>query len=130
MPERPGSRNRKSLEMKVDGPLNPSVSLHIVRDGQIEAPSRRQVTMRAWLSLTLFFGGLVMLTSACATSEEWSDWRGHNSHFASGTHGVFSLRNNRDGSNPRVSRTDVDAARQENWWGKAITVSPEQIFQN
>jgi hypothetical protein len=29
-----------------------------------------------------------------------------------------------------VSRTDVDAARSENWWGKAITVSPEQIFQN
>jgi len=86
--------------------------------------------MRAWVSLALFFGGVVMLTSACATSEEWSDWRSHNTHFASGTHGVFSLRNNRDGSNPRVSRTDVDAARQENWWGKAITVSPEQIFQN
>jgi hypothetical protein len=120
----------QSLEMKVDGPVSPSVSLRLVRDRRIEAPSRRQVTMRAWLSLALFLGGVVMLTSACATSEEWSDWRGHNTHFASGTHGVFSLRNNRDGTNPRVSRTDVDAARQENWWGKAITVSPEQIFQN
>jgi hypothetical protein len=29
-----------------------------------------------------------------------------------------------------VTRTDVEAARQESWWGKAITVSPEQIFQN
>jgi hypothetical protein len=29
-----------------------------------------------------------------------------------------------------VRRTDIDAARQENWWGEAITVSPEQIFQN
>ena len=62
--------------------------------------------------------------------DEWSEWRGHTTHFASGTHGVFSLRNNKDGSNPRVARTDVDAARAENWWGKAITVSPEQIFQN
>ena len=86
--------------------------------------------MRAWLSLASFLGGIVLLTSACATSEEWSEWRGHTTHFASGTHGVFSLRNNNDGSNPRVARTDVDAARSENWWGKAITVSPEQIFQN
>ena len=86
--------------------------------------------MRAWLSLVLFFASVVMLTSACATSEEWAEWRNHNTHFASGTHGVFSLRNNRDGSNPRVRRTDVDAARTESWWGKAITVSPEQIFQN
>jgi len=40
------------------------------------------------------------------------------------------MKNNKDGSNPRVSRSDVDAARQETWWGKAITVNPEQIFQN
>ena len=86
--------------------------------------------MRAWLSLTTVVGGVMMFTAACATSEEWAEWRSHNTHFASGTHGMFSLRNNRDGSNPRVTRTDVEAARQESWWGKAITVSPEQIFQN
>jgi len=86
--------------------------------------------MRAWISMALFFGGLMMLTSACATSEEWSEWRSHTSHFASGDHGLFSLRNNKDGSNPRVTRTDVEAARRETWWGKAITVNPDQIFQN
>jgi hypothetical protein len=86
--------------------------------------------MRAWLSLTLFLGGLMMLTSACATSEEWAEWKSHSSHFASGDHGLFSLRNNKDGSNPRVTRTDVEAARQQSWWGKTITVSQEQIFQN
>ena len=86
--------------------------------------------MRAWLSLTLFLGGLMMLTSACATSEEWAEWKNHSSHFASGDHGLFSLRNNKDGSNPRVTRTDVEAARQQSWWGKTITVSQEQIFQN
>jgi hypothetical protein len=48
---------------------------------------------------------------------------------ASGQHGVFSLQNNRDGSNPRVSRADIAAAQTESWWGKAITVSPEQIFE-
>jgi hypothetical protein len=86
--------------------------------------------MRAWLSLATLVGSIMMLTAACATSEEWAEWRSHTTHFASGTHGMFSLRNNRDGSNPRVTRTDVEAARQESWWGKAITVSPEQIFQN
>ena len=65
--------------------------------------------MRAWLSLASLLGGIVLLTAACATSEEWSEWRSHTTHFASGTHGFFSLRNNKDGSNPRVSRTDVDA---------------------
>lgn len=86
--------------------------------------------MRGWLSLAVFVGGVVMLTSACATTEEWREWRSHTTHFASGDHGVFSLRNNRDGSNPRVTRRDVDAARTQSWWGKAITVTPEQIFQN
>jgi hypothetical protein len=86
--------------------------------------------MRGWLSLAVFVGSVVMLTSACATSEEWREWRSHTTHFASGDHGIFSMRNYRDGSNPRVRRTDVDAARKESWWGKAITVSPEQIFQN
>ena len=73
---------------------------------------------------------LIALGAGCATSEEWQDWRGHTTHFASGQHGTFSLRNNKDGSNPRVSRTDVAAAQTENWWGKAITVSPEQIFES
>ena len=86
--------------------------------------------MRAWVSLASLFAGVLVLSSACATSEQWAEWKSHTTHFASGEHGMFSLRNNNDGSNPRVSRTDIDAARQENWWGKAITVSPEQIFQN
>lgn len=86
--------------------------------------------MRTWFSLASFCVGVLMLTSACATSEQWTDWRSHTTHFASGEHGMFSMRNNIDGSNPRVSRTDIEEARTQNWWGKAITVSPEQIFQN
>jgi hypothetical protein len=84
----------------------------------------------SWVTTAVLMGSVAAMAGGCATSEEWSDWRNHTTHFASGTHATFSLRNNKDGSNPKVTRTDVEAARQENWWGKAITVSPEQIFQN
>lgn len=73
---------------------------------------------------------VALLVGACASSEQWADWRAHTTHFASGQHATFSLRNNNDGSNPRVTRADVEAARTETWWGKAITVNPDQIFQN
>jgi hypothetical protein len=80
--------------------------------------------------VTVVFGiGLWMTAAGCATSTEWQEWRDHTTHFASGQHGVFSLRNNRDGSNPRVSRADIGAAQTESWWGTVITVSPEQIFE-
>jgi hypothetical protein len=72
---------------------------------------------------------VAVIASGCASSEEWAEWRAHNSHFASGQHATFSMKN-REGTAPRVARTDIDAARSENWWGKAITVSPDQIFQN
>jgi hypothetical protein len=42
----------------------------------------------------------------------------------------FSMRNNMEGTNPRVTRVDMDSAPRENWWGKVITVQPDQIFQN
>jgi len=86
--------------------------------------------MRTIVTRAALIAGILFLTGACASSADWGMWRSHSTHFASGEHGFFSMRNNKDGSNPRVSRTDVDAARSENWWGKAITVSPEQIFQN
>ena len=74
--------------------------------------------------------GVALFVGACASSEQWTEWRQHTTHFASGDHAFFSLRNNLEGTNPKVYRTDIEAARKENWWGKAITVSPEQIFQN
>ncbi len=73
--------------------------------------------------------GLATLAAGCASTDEWQDWRGHPTHFASGQHGSFSLQNNKDGSNPRVSRLDIEAAKTEKWWGKVITVKPEQIFE-
>jgi hypothetical protein len=70
-----------------------------------------------------------VLTTGCATSQEWAEWRQHPSHFASGDHGFFSIRN-REGTTARVRRSDIATARDEAWWGKAITVSSEQIQQN
>ena len=81
--------------------------------------------LRATLVVAVLF-----LAGACATSEDWKVWREHNTHFASGEHGFFSMRNNKDGTNPKVYRSDIDQARSQNWWGLyAITVSPDQIFQ-
>ena len=75
--------------------------------------------------------GVMFLVGACASSEDWKVWLGHNTHFASGDHGFFSMKNNKDGSNPKVTRKDIDGARGENWWGiYAVSVSPSQILQN
>ena len=86
--------------------------------------------MRTAAGRSLMVLGVALTLGACASSEQWAEWRAHTTHFASGQHATFSLRNNNDGSNPRVTRADVETARTETWWGKAITVSPDQIFQN
>ena len=78
-----------------------------------------------------FTGARVLLLMEQRQQDDWAMWRSHSTHFASGEHGFFSMRNNKDGSNPKVYRSDIEASRQENWWGLyAITVSPSQIFQN
>ena len=74
---------------------------------------------------------ILLLSAGCASREDWNMWLSHNTHFASGEHGFFSMRNNKDGSNPNVYRSDIEESRQQNWWGLyAISVSPSQIFQN
>ena len=72
---------------------------------------------------------LTVLTTGCATSQEWTDWKAHPAHFASGDHAFFSVRN-REGTTARVTRADIANARTEGWWGAPITVSSEQIQQN
>jgi hypothetical protein len=76
----------------------------------------------------LLLGGSLLLATGCATSEEWKTWKEHGTHFASGEHMTFSVRN-REGSAPRVSRQDIAKARDEAWWGKPVTVSQEQILE-
>jgi hypothetical protein len=86
--------------------------------------------MRSKITLAAALLGVALLAGACATSEQWAEWRGHTTHFASGDHGMFSLRNNMEGTNPRVTRIDIEASRTQNWWGKQISVEPGQIIQN
>jgi hypothetical protein len=67
-----------------------------------------------------------MLVAGCATNEEWATWKQHPTHFASGEHGFFSLRNQADQAK-RVTRQDIALARDQGWWGRPITVAQEQI---
>jgi hypothetical protein len=80
---------------------------------------------RDWWRLSLLYGALLVV-AGCATNEEWATWKSHPTHFASGDHGFFSIRN-RDNSSARVTRQDIALARDQAWWGKPITVSQEQI---
>jgi hypothetical protein len=67
-----------------------------------------------------------MVVAGCATNEEWATWKQHPTHFASGDHGFFSIRN-RDETAKRVTRQDISLARNQGWWGRPITVAQEQI---
>lgn len=88
------------------------------------------IEMRVLAATTLVALAAAATLSGCATSEEWAEWKSHSTHFASDRHMGFSVRNNKDGSNLRVTRADMDTAPRENWWGKVLTVSPNQIFQD
>ena len=77
---------------------------------------------------SLIIGAVALLLTACASGEEWKTWKEHPTHFASGSHLTFSVRN-REGSTPRVTRTDIAKARGEGWWGKPVTVSTDQILE-
>jgi hypothetical protein len=85
---------------------------------------------RARIVRSVLVLAVLAVTGGCANSEQWAEWRSHSTHFASDRHMGFSMRNNMDGSNPKVTRADMDLAPRESWWGKVITVRPDQIFQN
>jgi hypothetical protein len=84
--------------------------------------------MRGRIRLWLVLGGTLVAVAGCATGEEWNTWREHPTHFASGDHMSFSMRN-KEGRTPRVTRKDISKARDEAWWGKPITVAQEQILE-
>ena len=74
----------------------------------------------------MLVGGALVVAAGCATGEEWTTWKSHPTHFASGEHMFFSVRNT-EGSAAKVTRQDIALARDEGWWGKPITVSQEAI---
>jgi hypothetical protein len=76
----------------------------------------------------LLIAAAMVVSGGCATAEEWTVWKDHPTHFASGQHLVFSARNV-EGLSPAVSRSDIVLARDQGWWGKSVTVSQEQILE-
>ena len=81
----------------------------------------RRTMLRTITLMVTLFGA-----AGCATNAEMATWRAHGTHFASGAHAVFSVRNDVS-SRPEVTRTDVSRARAESWWGDPVTVSTDQI---
>lgn len=75
----------------------------------------------------LVIGMLTAVAGGCETTDEWTTWEQHRTHFASGNHLLFSFRNQE--GEPQVTRQDVAAARRESWWGDPVTVSPDQILE-
>ena len=84
--------------------------------------------MRAYGWRLIAIGGVLVAMVGCATSEEWQTWQSHPTHFASGSHMGFSMRN-KEGGQAKVTRQDIAMARDEGWWGKPITVGQEQILE-
>ena len=67
-----------------------------------------------------------VLTS-CATPQQWSDWKAHPTHFASGEHFAFSMKTSAD--TKVVSRKDLEFAQAQSWWGTPITVAQSQVLE-
>ena len=76
----------------------------------------------------VLIGGVLVALGGCASSEEWKTWKEHPTHWASGDHGFFSLRN-REGKAAKVTRNDIAMARDQGWWGKPLTVDQAQILE-
>lgn len=84
--------------------------------------------MRRKYCRLLLAGASLLVTAGCATSEEWATWRENPTHFASGAHASFSVRN-REGKSATVTRPEIALAREQKWFGRPITVSQEQILE-
>ena len=78
-----------------------------------------------WRSVVM--GTALLLAGGCASGEEWNTWRSNTSHFASKEHFDFSMKN-RAGT-PTVTRQDVAMAKNQNWFGQAVTVDQAQILE-
>ena len=83
--------------------------------------SRRSRSLILLLLAAVAFGA-----GACASSDQWKEWRSHSSHFASGEHMWFSLKN--QGKTPKVNQGDMRVASSQSWWGDPVVVRPDQIF--
>ena len=79
--------------------------------------------MRCLFPRIFLLGGVLLAAAACATEEEWAEWKAHPAHFASADHFAFSLRNRHEPPLV-VEPRDVALASAEKWWGGPFEEPP------
>lgn len=67
----------------------------------------------------ILLGGVLLLATACASSEDFQTWKDHPTQYASDRHMAFSARNV-GAKRARVTQTDVANAQKEQWWGRGL----------
>src|SRR5437867_11239430 len=72
--------------------------------------SRREAPMKSWTAEIVVSAVVALVLGGCATSQEWSDWKSHPTHFASGEHFAFSMRTS-DGAT-QVRRSDIERSEE------------------
>ena len=68
-------------------------------------------------------------TAACANPDQWAEWRQHSSHFASGSHLVFSVTHRGERPPTPVTRRHFERAQAESWWGDPLVVQPDRVVE-
>src|SRR5258706_9515180 len=77
----------------------------------------RASPMRPRPFLTLILGSVILSTGSAAAHREWEVWRAHPTHYATGNHLSFSMKN-MVGAAPQVTPELMDQAKGEGWWGR------------
>jgi hypothetical protein len=76
--------------------------------------------LRWWLLLIV---AVLFSMSGCASSQDWAYWREHPTHFASGGHMAFSVKNDNP-YYPTVTEADTKQAQAYGWWGDQVPLMP------
>ena len=76
------------------------------------------------IAVMVLVGGVLVGCSA----KDWQEWKSHSTHFASGDHMAFSLKN--QGKTPHVKASDSQLSASQSWWGDPVVVRADQIFQD
>jgi hypothetical protein len=76
--------------------------------------------LRWWLLLIV---AVLFSMSGCASSQDWAYWRNHPTHFATGGHMTFSMKND-NVYYPTVTEADVKQAEAYGWWGDQVPPAP------
>jgi hypothetical protein len=76
--------------------------------------------LRWWL---LLIAAVMFSMSGCASARDWAYWSDHPTHFASGGHMTFSMKND-SVYHPTVTDAERKLAQQHGWWGDEVPMAP------